>query len=420
MTKLLSKLILLVLVAESFLLLSSKTSAAGTATLSLSPSSGSYQVNNTFDVTVMVNSGSETINAAQAKLTYDAAKLEYVGVSKPNSNFPDGPYSGGSGVVTVAGYGPGTFTGDQFFAKVTFKVLVGSGTTTIGISTTDSYVIRVPDFVDILGSTSGGTYTLTAPPVVTPPTTNPPATTPPSSTTKTPSTSTSAPTVTTTDITAPKISGVSVTDVSYKAATIVWTTNEDATSNVEFGPTEIYGSSVGTEGFTTAHKVVLPTSLIIPGTLFQFKITSVDKAGNKANSTGTFKTKGYTITIKVIDENGIPLSGVKVILTTGNNSAVTDSHGVATLYDVYGAKQEVKFEFAGKVYKTVTLEVKADDTLLMSGKAGTQNFEVKVAGIAQQRQTFRNIGWAMILLGFVALISVGVVWLKNRKKITPI
>ena len=80
-----------------------------------------------------------------------------------------------------------------------------------------------------------------------------------------------------------------MTDVSYKAATIVWTTNEDATSNVEFGPTEIYGSSVGTEGFTTAHKVVLPTSLIIPGTLFQFKITSVDKAGNKANSTGTFK-----------------------------------------------------------------------------------------------------------------------------------
>ena len=125
-------------------------------------------------------------------------------------------------------------------------------------------------FCRYLRSTSGGTYTLTAPPVVTPPTTNPPATTPPSSTTKTPSTSTSAPTVTTTDITAPKISGVSVTDVSYKAATIVWTTNEDATSNVEFGPTEIYGSSVGTEGFTTAHKVVLPTSLIIPGTLFQF------------------------------------------------------------------------------------------------------------------------------------------------------
>ena len=53
----------------------------------------------------------------------------------------------------------------------------------------------------------------------------------------------------------------------------------------------------------------------------------------------------------------------------------------------------------------------------MSGKAGTQNFEVKVAGIAQQRQTFRNIGWAMILLGFVALISVGVVWLKNRKRL---
>lgn len=421
MTKLLSKLILLVLVADSFLLISTPAVAAGSATLSLSPSSGSYLVNNTFDLTIKENSGTETINAVQAKLTYDAAKLEYVNVSS-TGKFQSGPSSGGNGVVTFAGLTIGSVTGDQNVAIVTFKVLANSGTTAVNFATPGSNVVRVPDYVDILGSTSGGTYTLTGAPIVTPPTTNPPATTqPPSTTTTAPKTTTTPSTSTSTqpaaDTTAPKITDVTATDVSYKTATIVWTTNEDATSNVDFGPTETYGFSSSTAGFSTAHKVVLPTNLIVPGTLYQFKITSIDKAGNKASSTGTFKTKGYSINVKVTDESGNPLSGVKVILATSNNdTVVTDSNGISSFHDVYGAKQEVKIEFSGKVYKTLTLEVKADDALLTAGKAGTQTFEVKVAGIAAQMQTFRNIGWAMILVGLAALAGVIVVWLKNRHK----
>ena len=72
----------------------------------------------------MVNSGSETINAAQAKLTYDAAKLEYVGGANPTVIFQMVRIPVASGAVTVAGYGPGTFTGDQLLQKLLSRFLL--------------------------------------------------------------------------------------------------------------------------------------------------------------------------------------------------------------------------------------------------------------------------------------------------------
>ncbi|HWA27366.1 MAG TPA: LamG-like jellyroll fold domain-containing protein [Lacunisphaera sp.] len=92
------------------------------------------------------------------------------------------------------------------------------------------------------------------------------------------------------DETAPDIDTPEVT-VTQTTATISWTTNENATSQVNYGLTSSYGSSSADTNSVLAHEIVL-TSLT-PGTTYHYQVTSVDAASN-ANSTSdaTFTTAG--------------------------------------------------------------------------------------------------------------------------------
>lgn len=107
--------------------------AAGNATLSLSPSSGSYKKGATFAVTIHENSGSTQVNAVEADLTYSTSKLQFVSIDTNSSAFDIGARGiGGSGSVEISrAKSGGSLTGDQIVAKVNFKALAGSGSTSI-------------------------------------------------------------------------------------------------------------------------------------------------------------------------------------------------------------------------------------------------------------------------------------------------
>lgn len=136
--------------------------AAGNASFTLSPSSGSYDKNTNFALTVYENSGSEQVNAVDAKLVYDQSKLQFVGVSTSGSPFDFcTEKTGGSGTVSIvcAKLG-GSVSGQQQVGKVTFKARVGSGTTSVSFGG-NSHIVRSADSEDIWnGNTSGGTYNL--------------------------------------------------------------------------------------------------------------------------------------------------------------------------------------------------------------------------------------------------------------------
>ncbi len=61
-------------------------------------------------------------------------------------------------------------------------------------------------------------------------------------------------------------------------AVITWTTDEDATSSVEYGPDTGYGSSAATAGYTTEHAVTLEG--LSSGTTYHFRVASADRTGN--------------------------------------------------------------------------------------------------------------------------------------------
>ena len=85
------------------------------------------------------------------------------------------------------------------------------------------------------------------------------------------------------DNTAPTIAEVGASGITTSGATITWTTDEPATSQVEYGVTAAYGYATSLDkNTTTSHSVTL--SELDAGTTYYYGVISVDEAGNQATS----------------------------------------------------------------------------------------------------------------------------------------
>ncbi len=253
--------------------------AAGSATLSLQSSSSSHDLGTTFTVTVTENSPDQ-INAVQANLTYDNTKLEYVNIDASSSSFDFTlPSSGGGGTVKIArGVSGGkTLTGSQTVAKVTFKVLVGSGSSAVSFAT-DSAIVRPSDGQNVWdGNITGGTYTFTTPP----------------STTQTSSGST-APTSTGTPKTSTTASATPTSTGTSPSAS-VQAVNPDT-------PIAVNSASVNSSGYLVAIKVKDQQGKSVSGAT-----VTVDKKTTKSDATGVASFSGVSSgkhTVKISSAKG--------------------------------------------------------------------------------------------------------------------
>ncbi len=86
------------------------------------------------------------------------------------------------------------------------------------------------------------------------------------------------------DLTAPVISSISSGTPDTSGATITWTTDEAATSQVEYGLTTSYGTLTTLDSsLVTSHSVSV--SGLSSNTLYHFRVASADTNGNLASST---------------------------------------------------------------------------------------------------------------------------------------
>jgi peroxiredoxin len=92
------------------------------------------------------------------------------------------------------------------------------------------------------------------------------------------------------DETPPAISGINVSNITESSAIITWQTDETATSQVNYGKTETYGSTMLDEKLTIPHTVTLTG--LDDGTTYNFQVISKDSSGNTATSptNQTFET----------------------------------------------------------------------------------------------------------------------------------
>ena len=164
------------------------------------------------------------------------------------------------------------------------------------------------------------------------------------------------------DQTAPVISAPTVTSTTNNTATIQWTTDEPATSLVQYGLDsenlwEDYSSGVTDLGMTTSHSVTLIG--LTSGTSYYCRVGSTDPSGN-----GPSKSNEVNFLTSTSSDNTAPqITSAPSVTSITNNSAVvtwiTDENGTGVVE--YGTSTSYGFT------KTISVPLVANHSVTLTG-----------------------------------------------------
>src|SRR3989338_6059483 len=147
--------------------------AAG-ATLSLSPSSGTFNKGCAFSLEVKLDTGGSQTDGTDAVLFYDASRFNATSINSGTiyGDFPGNNIDSGSGRITISGLAAvsSAFTGAGTLATINFTVKddAPTGVTQVKFDfdpndktkTTDSNVVERGTIADVLSSVVNGNYTI--------------------------------------------------------------------------------------------------------------------------------------------------------------------------------------------------------------------------------------------------------------------
>ena len=138
------------------------------------------------------------------------------------------------------------------------------------------------------------------------------------------------------DTRSPLVYNVMVVGITDTSAMVVWTTDEESTSGIDYGLTTSYGSSKLDPSFTTAHSLALTG--LSPTTAYHLQVYSRDQAGNPPAFSGdiVFNTSGTPDTTPPVISN-IQISGVtdKIAVVSWTTNEAADGavdYGTDTSY----------------------------------------------------------------------------------------
>lgn len=178
-----------------------------------------------------------------------------------------------------------------------------------------------------------------------------------------------------------KITDIAVSKLERDAVTIIWKTNMQADSLVEYS---FVNSRQGrkannlnrskSDSMVWDHQVSLDPKTLVSGSLYYFKVTSKDKFGNIAISDQkTFVLPGFKGKIIVKDSSNKAVSGAEVKLPAVGVSGKTDKNGELELSDLPDGDIKIIVQFKEEV-KEGSLKVSNDQvnelTLVLGQKIG--------------------------------------------------
>jgi len=133
------------------------------------------------------------------------------------------------------------------------------------------------------------------------------------------------------DTNAPVISNINYSNISSSGATITWDTDENSTSQVEYGVDTTYGSATNVDtSLVTSHSVALTG--LSSSTTYHFRVKSADASGNESISQdNTFTTAAvitYSITASASGSGTISPSGTTQVVEGGSQTyTITETEG---------------------------------------------------------------------------------------------
>ena len=360
-------LVLLTLIAGCLISAWPGQSSAATGVIYLSPSSSSVQVGNDITFALRINPGT-SVNTVQAYINYDSTALQFVSTNL--SVFPVCTQnSGGGGTVSFAcAILASSVSSDSLIANITFQALKGSGSSSLGLSSANAAY----NGTWTNPSSSGASLSFTSPapaPTPTPtPTPNAPSTTHNSaastkaSSGATTSTNPSASTASNPSFSPPSTSSTTPTKIALKTSTNQIEFNRASimvSSNI---PTQFfvkYGTDKNNLNLSTTPtnpskiaSISLDSSQLSPGTQYYYQVVTENTNDNtQTHSTvRSFVTKGYTISVTILDNQYHPIAGKVVTLHSNPIAATTNSSGVATFSNVAPGLHHVAYVDRANVY----------------------------------------------------------------------
>ena len=173
------------------------------------------------------------------------------------------------------------------------------------------------------------------------------------------------------DVTPPQISNVAAGQVTASAATVTWTTDEPASSQVEYGTTIAYGSATTLDAtLATSHSQ--PLTGLSPSTVYHYRVLSRDGAGNLATgmdatfTTAAAPTPSLTINdVSVTEGNSGSVNAVFTVSLSAASGlpvsvAYATANGSATAGSDYTAKTGTLNFAPGVTTQTVSVAVLGD------------------------------------------------------------
>ena len=155
------------------------SSYAYSATLQLSPSTGSYSSGQTFTAAVRVVPAGQNVNAVEATLKYDPSVLTVVSVNKNGSAFSlwtvEPTFSNTAGTITFGGGSTAPFSATSNLINVTFRT-VKEGTGAVSFSSA-SVLVADGRGTDVYQPSTAASFVIAAGTTPTPPPETPPTTT---------------------------------------------------------------------------------------------------------------------------------------------------------------------------------------------------------------------------------------------------
>ncbi len=171
------------------------------------------------------------------------------------------------------------------------------------------------------------------------------------------------------DTDGPVISGINVGDISADGASITWTTDEGASSQVEYGTTSAYGSSSPlSTALVTSHSRSLTG--LSASTVYFYRVLSKDAAGNLSSSGGgTFTTAASSIdTVNPVISNVVVQN-----ITSDRATLIWTTDEPATSQVEFGLTES----YGSSTTKDETLLMNHQQTLTGLSALSTYHFRVK-------------------------------------------
>ncbi len=181
------------------------------------------------------------------------------------------------------------------------------------------------------------------------------------------------------DTIAPTISGVTASNISESSATVIWTTSEPATSQVEYGTSTSYGaSSISDDNLLTSHSVTL--SWLTSSTTYHFRVKPKDASSNGAAS------DDYTFTTKSIMPERTALIFGKHYPEPWGSPVLTSSNWVVAYFETTGELPAVPNSLL-----PLFLDVKAGDKLPLNAEILTPSAQFWARLLPSERQIMLDI-----------------------------